>query len=91
MNKFSLWDLWITTDVKVNRVDGRSHKGHIICVDEGAEELGDDGIMVTVENSEGIWGHMAKNIESIIIYENGNQTYKITKENNTWQKTALTQ
>ena len=90
MNKFNLWDLWDFSDVEVNKIDGKTYRGHLICVDEGLEELDEDGIIVTVENSDGIRGHTAKYIESIIIYEKGRQKYKIIREGDTWQKMIIT-
>lgn len=90
MNQFNLWDLWNFSEVEIKRIDGGIHKGRVICVDEGKEEYGDDGIIITIENSIGIRGHMARNIEHIILYEAGQPVYKIVKEDGKWQKTIIT-
>lgn len=89
MNQFNLWDLWDFSEVEVKRTDGEIHKGYLICVDEGTEEYGEDGIIITIENSNGIRGHMARNIEHVIIYEASQPVYKIIKEEGRWQKMTI--
>lgn len=89
MNQFNLWDLWNFSEVEIQKTDGIKYKGHVICVDEGIEEYGEDGIIITIENSNGIRGHMARNIEHVIIYEESQPVYKIIKEEGIWQKTTI--
>ena len=89
MNEFDLWELRWGSEAEIKRANGETYRGCIICVDEGTEEYGDDGIIITIENSNGISGHMAKDIEHIIIYEDGKSVYKIIKEGDKWQKMTI--
>lgn len=86
MNQFNFWDLWDFSEVEIKKTDGKTYRGRLICVDEGNEDFGEDGITVTIENANGIYGYMAKNIEYIVIIEDGNPVYKIIKDGDRWQK-----
>ncbi len=91
MNEFNLWDLWGVLEAEIKKTDGETYRGRVICVDEGLEEYGDGGIIVTIENSDGIRGHTAKYIENITIYKDGHPAYKIIKEKGKWQKMTIMQ